>query len=297
MPLAPEAEALVDELLDLYRAAQADLIDELVRVAGDTSLRGRAYRSRLTGLSRAVTQAMEDLDAAAADWTTRSLPEVYALGAEQAAQEVGERFNWTQIHREAVQVLAQDTYSDLLAATRFVRRDTKAFIRTAAREHSRAVLLEGKTATQAGRELSRRLGQRGISAVTYKNGARHGLADYSDTVVRTKTALAYNGGQLNIAVEHDVPFVQVSDGAGCGWTSHDDPDTANGSVRTRDEANEYPIAHPRCARSFALLPVETREQAQAVASGDYTAAPSPPATSGGGGHQARLDARQAKLRR
>lgn len=34
----------------------------------------------------------------------------------------------------------------------------------------------------------------------------------------------------------------------CGWTSHDDPDLADGSTRTLEEAEAYPIAHPGCRR-------------------------------------------------
>lgn len=297
MPLDPAAEQLVEDLLDLYRQAQAN-IDELITTASDLTVRGQAYRSRLTGMSRAITETMADLDAAARGWTSRALPEVYALGADGAARDVGERFNWTQIHREAVQQLASETFDDLLAATRYVRRDTKTFIRIAAREHAAAVLLEGKTATQAGRELARRLQDRGIRAVTYKNGARHTLADYADTITRTRSALAFNGGQLNIATEFGVEWVQVSDGAGCGWAAHGDTDLANGSVRSREEAAANPIAHPRCARSFALLPVRTKEQAQRIAAGDYSdlkPVPSPAPVAAGGGHARRLDQRQARL--
>lgn len=302
VPLAPAAEALVEDLLDLYRAAQTN-IDDLIAAASDTSVRGRAYRSRLTGLSRAITETMADLDAAARGWTARSLPEVYALGAEGAARDIGERFNWTQIHREAVQQLATETFDDLLSATRYVRRDTKAFIRIAAREHTAAVFLEGKTATQAGRELARKLEQKGISAVTYKNGARHSIADYSDTILRSRSALSANLGTTNVAREHGIKYMICFDGPSCGLTSHEDPDLANGSVRTLAEAESYPTAHPRCARSWSPAPTETRQEAEAIASGDFSAVSSPPPTSGGSGHdrklaqrQARLDARAAKVR-
>ena len=35
----------------------------------------------------------------------------------------------------------------------------------------------------------------------------------------------------------------------CGFTSHDDADHADGSIRTIDEFEAYPVAHPRCVRS------------------------------------------------
>lgn len=298
MPVDVASQLLIDDILQLYADAQHNLLDETIRVAADPSLRSATYRQRLAGMARAIDEAMADLDAAAQGWTGRSLPQVYALGAERAAAQAGERFNWTQVHREAVQVLAQDTYQDLLTATRYVRRDTKAFIRYAAREHARTVLLEGKTATQAGRQLAQRLQSRGIAAVTYRNGARHGLRDYSDTVIRTKSAMAYNGGAINVGRENGIEWVQVSDGAGCGWEAHGSVDLANGSVRTLAEAEEHPIAHPRCARSFSMLPVRTRAEAEAVARGDYSAlqpARTPAPTAGGGGHDRRIAQRQQRL--
>lgn len=67
----------------------------------------------------------------------------------------------------------------------------------------------------------------------------------------TETATAYNGSTL--AAYRDsgvVEQVQVFDGAGCGWRTHDDEDKADGSLRSLDEATEHPIAHPRCRRAF-----------------------------------------------
>lgn len=45
-----------------------------------------------------------------------------------------------------------------------------------------------------------------------------------------------------------VDEVEILDGDGCGWTSHDDGDLANGSIRSMDEAIETPMAHPHCVR-------------------------------------------------
>lgn len=55
----------------------------------------------------------------------------------------------------------------------------------------------------------------------------------------------------------------------CGWTSHDDPDKANGTVRHIDDAENHPISHPRCARSFAPRP-DVTSQAEADAAAAYS---------------------------
>lgn len=71
-------------------------------------------------------------------------------------------------------------------------------------------------------------------------------------IARTETAVVYNQGSLaGYRASGRVEKVQIFDGDDCGWTSHDDPDGADGSIRTLDDAEEHPIAHPNCVRSWA----------------------------------------------
>lgn len=69
------------------------------------------------------------------------------------------------------------------------------------------------------------------------------------TIARTEVATAENWTatqtwrESGIVVEAD-----ILDGDGCGWTSHDDPDTAHGSTRTLSDVDAHPVAHPNCVR-------------------------------------------------
>lgn len=77
-------------------------------------------------------------------------------------------------------------------------------------------------------------------------------ASRAATIARTETAMAYAHG--SVAGWRDsgrVERVIIFDGDGCGWGDHDDGDLANGSIRTLDEYESNPIAHPRCVRSAA----------------------------------------------
>jgi hypothetical protein len=82
-------------------------------------------------------------------------------------------------------------------------------------------------------------------------GLRELFGSRAQTIALTETATAYNAtsllGYRNSGL---VEEVEVFDGPECGWTEHDDPDLADGSTRTLDEANDYPIAHPNCQRAF-----------------------------------------------
>lgn len=269
MAQPPEVHAVREELARLYRDAQASIDARLAALVADPQqavLRSR-LQARLVELSREVTALTADLDQAAHLWTSERYPTIYGNGADTAT---GGRFAWTQAHVEAVTELAHDTYSDLLKATTFMRRDAKALIREAGHAAARVALLEGETARRAGEQLARHLADRGIRAVRYSNGALHTIADYSDVVLRSKTAEAYNRGTLGALADAGVAFVEVFDGPDCGWSSHADTDLANRTVRRLAEAEQYVIAHPRCARSFGGRP-DVRTAQQAASSRGLTA--------------------------
>lgn len=97
--------------------------------------------------------------------------------------------------------------------------------------------------------------------------------DRATLIALTETANAYNYGALDAYTESRlVEEVNVFDGAECGWTEHDDPDAAHGSRRTIEEAEDYPISHPHCQRSFGPV-VEGAPAAGRPGSQDQVPAP------------------------
>lgn len=86
-------------------------------------------------------------------------------------------------------------------------------------------------------------GYRGIRSVveeTYRGRA--------DTIARTELGTASQRAAHDRYRAANVVEVRILDGNECGWLYHDDPDLANGSVRTLREAQEHPLAHPNCLR-------------------------------------------------
>jgi len=72
-------------------------------------------------------------------------------------------------------------------------------------------------------------------------------------IARTELAIADNKGAIARYRDGGVTRVRIFDGPGCGWTRHDDSDTANGSIRSLDDLESYPVAHPNCVRSRAPI--------------------------------------------
>lgn len=250
-----------DELIRVYRQAWVNIQAEQRRVLSDPALWRR--RLRLAEMRQRIEFELAQVDVEMREWLMREYPLVYRQGAIDGARAASAAFeSWTQLHTDAVSQLARDTFDDLLEATRFVRADTKRFIREAAKIASELTTTTGRTAVQGGKSLEDVLARRGITSVVYRNGSRHGLDEYAQMVIRTKTAVGYNIGALNAGFEQGgVVWYEVFDGPGCGWTAHDVGEIALGKIVTRDECLAYPISHPNCRRSFGARPDVTSRAA------------------------------------
>lgn len=93
-----------------------------------------------------------------------------------------------------------------------------------------------------------------VAGVDDMVGLRDLFGNRARMIALTETANAYNHAALEgYAQTGLVDTVRVFDGADCGWTSHDDPDLANGSERTLEDARDHVISHPRCQRAFGAV--------------------------------------------
>lgn len=257
MPQPPEVEATARRLIDLFTTAQADIQAQLEALARQPPGSNARRRARLKELQASVDGMLNQLEADARTWLTGQLPETYELGAGTAAAELGEAFQWSQPHVSAVQQLATETFDDVLSATSYVRESTRRWVREQALRQTTLSLLEGRTAQQAARALVSAAGEvvdalgGPVGMVRYADGSYRRLADYADTLLRTTTARCYNAGSLNQYRQMGVGWVEVTDGADCGWARHDDGDKANGTVRRVADAFQHSLSHPRCRRSFS----------------------------------------------
>lgn len=176
---------------------------------------------------------------------------------EQGVSVVGP-MTWTAQHVTALTNLARDTYNDFLARSEAAGRTSRAFaqaVRDAAGKEIPKTAAGGRTALDAAKRLEDRLiSQYGITAVTYRDGSRVSVRTYTRMAARTKSAVAYNAGTLNELHAQKQSHVEVFDGPDCGWTAHDDPDGADGSIRTLAAASANPVAHPNCRRAFGPRP-------------------------------------------
>lgn len=265
-------------ILDVEEAARI-LAERLGEAYDDLE----AQRLRLAaaagaGATRQVAVWLEDFQAALAEFVETSTANVtaflllhlgprYEQGAVEAAG--GGSMTWTLAHTTALTSLAIDTYEDFLQRAEQAERVSEAFaraVRRAAAQEIPKIAAGGRTAVQVGRKLEERLvGQYGVNTVTYSDGSQVPVRVYTQMAARTKSGVAYNSGSLNEWNQAGVTYVEVFDGAQCGWTTHDDPDKANGTVRSVLDAAGHMLGHPNCRRGFGARPdVTTDAEAKAA---------------------------------
>ncbi|MEH0660993.1 hypothetical protein QA860_25325 [Streptomyces stelliscabiei] len=212
----------------------------------------------LEEFKQAIRAFRQRVDQEARQFVQRQLPHLYAAGAQAASEALDVTFTWTTFHREALQSLASDSYADFLRRSQEAERMANQFYR-AAREAARRevpLLAAGNmTVKQAAKNLAVRLAaEHNLTHVVYRNGARVPVRAWAVAATLAKSAVAYNAGTLNRTRQAGVTRVEVFDGLDCGWTTHQDTDKANRTVRTIEDAAEWPISHPRCRRGFGPRP-------------------------------------------
>ncbi|MEU9849255.1 hypothetical protein [Streptomyces sp. NPDC047985] len=233
----------------ILTAAQNRLLDTLaaIRPGRSASARIRAaqllFQQSLAEFNRAVGAFTER-------WAATDLPLAYregAFGMLDRADRPRRIWSWTDHHQNAITTLSSQYYADLMGRLQEAIRRAQAFLRAAVdAARARASRFEyGSFNRDTLRE------EHPLGTVIYANDARHPVESWAGAAIAWQAVTTANAGAVATAYEQlDCTQVKVRDGADCGWTSHKDPDRADGTVRDIDDAFAHPTAHAHCIREF-----------------------------------------------
>lgn len=261
MPVG-EVDDAIDPLIEAYQRSYENISSQLTEVVGDPKQRRKVSRLRevRASIDRELTYLDKEVAPRAVQATYWSNELGFASGAVGAGAQT---ISWDLIDRDAAEILAKGLYTDLLEATSLTGQTSKSLLRKLGRGASLDKLLEGRTAVQAGQAMARQAKGLGVYAVTYANGARHGLDEYAAMSMRTVTANAYNGALVDGAVAEKCKWFEIFDGPDCGLTFHEDPQIADGLIVDDDTARTWRISHPNCRRSFGPRPdINNKKEAE-----------------------------------
>lgn len=233
----------------ILTTAQMRLLNALAGIRpGRSSGAGPALRAALAAFNTSLGAFARAAGAFAERWAASDLPLIYREGAWQMLENAGRRtsrFQWTDRHRAAVTAASAQYYADLTARITEALRRARAFLR-AAQDAARDAL-SARIDTAALRR------DHPLNTVIYANNSRHPVDAWAHAAITWQAVTTANTAAARTALDElGTEWVEVRDGPSCGWTSHDDPDRANRTLRTVQDALAHPTAHPHCQRE--LLP-------------------------------------------
>lgn len=231
----------------ILTAAQDALLNAIGSIRPGPS-RGAGIRVRAA--VAAFNQALAAFDRVAGSfverWAAVDLPLVYREGAwlmlERGNRDTS-RFTWTARHRDAITTASAQFYADLIGRIREALRRARAFLR-AVQDAARNPLAARLDTAALRRDHP-------LGTVIYANNARHPVDSWANAAITWQAVTTANTAAARTALDElGTQFLEVRDGFGCGWTSHEDEDKADRTLRTVQDALAHPTAHPHCVREF-----------------------------------------------
>ncbi|WP_392892352.1 hypothetical protein [Streptomyces sp. LN699] len=236
----------------ILTTAQNRLLDTLAAIRPGRSASARIRAAQLV-FQRAVADFNRAVGAFTERWAATDLPLAYregAFGMLDRADRPRRMWSWTARHQASITNLSSQYYADLMGRLQEAVRRAQAFLRAAVEAaRARASRFEYGTFN---RDTLRE--EHPLGTVIYANDARHPVEAWAAPPVTGEAVTTANAGAVTTAYEQlGTTQVQVRDGAGCGWSSHKDPDRADGTIQSIDDALAHPTAHAHCVRVFAAL--------------------------------------------
>lgn len=190
--------------------------------------------------------------AAVERWAAQDLPIFYRDGAlasldkaSSAIRRAAAAFAWTEKHQGSITALSAQYYTDLIGRITETVRRAQAFARAA---QDQARTLEGIVRQQL-------LDSFPLSTIVYRNDARHPIDSWARGALGVQATQTRNTAALNYgAWDLGTLWFQCADGPECGFVTHDDPDHADGTIRSAEDAAAWPTSHYGCIRSWTPRP-------------------------------------------
>lgn len=275
----------VARLVQYYKRAYKDTAVKLY------SIKNGIEQQHSESLLNQIAFILQQLDADTKKWCQEVIPKAFKDGQYRAIVSIGEASSlaeaaslasFSMLARESAEALVNDTYSDLLIATKNTETKIKQLVRAVVSDTMRVRAIEqlgrktqrndiaGKLARQG---LSKNLDSEGWVGIRDASGRRWNLSTYAEMVVRTKIQQAHVEGVRVEALERKVDLAVVS--------SHGATDSCryfegmvislNGTTPGYPTYSELratnKIFHPNCqhsvnpVRDLSLLPKDVRDKA------------------------------------
>jgi hypothetical protein len=243
-----DATTRLRQAWSILTIAQTRLLNALAAIRpGRIASSSRQLRAAIATFNTSLAEFNRTIMAFAERWAATDLPLIYREGAWTLldnALRPTTLFRWTDRHRAAVTGLSAQYYADLTGRIQEALRRARAFLRAA----------QDMARSDAARfDINALRDAHPLGTVVYANQARHPVDSWARAAITWQAVTTANTAAARTALDElGTEWVEIRDGADCGWREHSDPDRADRTLRTVQDALAHPTAHPHCQRE--LLP-------------------------------------------
>lgn len=262
--MQPLSDAQAERLIKLYNSGEREILAEINRWLLKNP---NSYTSNWnkTVLAR-VQQIRDELLAGSRTWCESAIPDSYMKGVAWADADplAGTQAlaGFGGIHQQAVQVLAENTYSRFISVDQFVGRQVGDLYRSITMEAIKGPVLGYQTTRQAAKQIRERLAEKGITGFRDRAGREWSLSRYAKVAAQESTNQTFRQGTINRFQERGHDLVRLSSHAGsCKLCAPFQGKTFSLSGNDKefpplDEAIAGGVFHVSCLHIISLAPEE-----------------------------------------
>ena len=201
----------IKKLIEIYKEAEMRLIKTITekQAKGNVTI---FYKEML----KQVQQEILRLQIFHTQWATDITKQLYMQAYEEALYDLGISDNTlTQLHKEAIELIAENIVSSLNEATNLVGRQIEDKIREIGLNSTANKFATGNTIKQMQKELVNSLIDEGLTGIKDKLGRNIPIGVYAETLARSIVAETQNTCVKNTMKEHGKDLVKMTSHYGC----------------------------------------------------------------------------------
>jgi len=260
----PLSDAQAQRLIKLYDQAEKEILKECNRLLlKNPESYSLAWQKTVLARTRQIRKGLLD---GSRTWCSEAIPDSYMKGMAWADADplAGQKLmaGFGKIHQQAVEVLAENSYSRLLDVNNVVGRRVDDIFRTVALENTKGSVIGYETTKQAAKRIREDLAERGITGFRDKAGHEWDMARYAKVLANETTNGAFRQGTINRLQEKGHDLVRLSSHSGsCPRCTPFEGRTfslsgTDSEYPSLDEARAGGVFHPGCLHVISLAPEE-----------------------------------------
>lgn len=196
-----------EQLVKTYRDAYEYILERL-----EYQIENGLSERQSISLLREIQQELQRLDTTSYEWAFSILPEYYYTALDDLDLNANrlkgiQSFSTTQpslsqLHRNAIEVAANDLYNDLARNTAYMSEQSKQIIRGNSKEIIDRMVISGESQRTVKRDLKNALRRDGVTSFVDAAGKHWKIDHYASMAVRSKSRIIHNTGTMNRLQEY-----------------------------------------------------------------------------------------------